>query len=168
MIQLLKKGKAMQKTVIGIPHYKTLSIKHIVLDYNGTLAKDGVLTDAVTRLLPQLSEQYEVHVITADTFGSVHKQVAGFNVSVKVISSDDHTAEKADYVATLGSETCVAVGNGNNDQAMLRRAVLGIALLGDEGCATETLLASDICCKSIENALELCLNTKRLIATLRA
>ena len=153
---------------ITIPHYKTLTLKHVVLDYNGTLAKDGVLLESVKNLLPKLSEQYVVHVITADTFGSVHKQVAAFDLVVKVINSEDHTQEKADYVTALGSATCLAVGNGNNDQAMLKSAALGIALLGDEGCATETMIASDLCCKSIEDALELCLNTKRLIATLRA
>ena len=50
---------------------------------------------------------------------------------------------------------------------MLEDAELGIAILGDEGCATSTLLASDITGKAIEDALALLLNEKRLIATLR-
>ena len=51
---------------------------------------------------------------------------------------------------------------------MIREAAVGIALLGDEGCSSKTLQESDIVCKSIESALELFLNTKRLVATLRA
>ena len=32
---------------IDIPGYKTLHLEHLVLDYNGTLAVDGVLIDGV-------------------------------------------------------------------------------------------------------------------------
>lgn len=41
-------------------------------------------------------------------------------------------AEKEAYVAQLGAETCVAIGNGRNDAARLRRARLGVAALGPE------------------------------------
>ena len=152
---------------IKINNYKNLSIKHIVLDYNGTIAKDGILKEGVKKLLPQLGKLYTLHVITADTFGSVQAQVGEFDLEVKVLKSTDHTAEKAEYVKSLESSQCVAVGNGNNDAMMLKTAELGIALIGDEGCATATLLVSDIVCHSIEDALELLCNTKRLIATLR-
>jgi soluble P-type ATPase len=50
---------------------------------------------------------------------------------------------------------------------MLKNAILGIAVIGDEGCSTTTLLQSDITTNSIEDALMLLLNEKRLIATLR-
>jgi soluble P-type ATPase len=59
------------------------------------------------------------------------------------------------------------IGNGNNDSEMVKNAILGIAIIGDEGCATPTLLQSDISCTNIADALELLLNEKRLIATLR-
>ena len=157
----------MNKQEINIPNYKKLAIKNIVLDYNGTLAKDGILKDEVKTLLPLLAQNYTLHVITADTFGSVYKQVEAFNVTVKVLSSYDHTVEKSTYIETLGANSCIAIGNGNNDVSMLKLAELGIAIIGDEGCATQTLLSSDIVCKSIKEALELCINTKRLIATLR-
>ena len=153
--------------IIEIPYYKTLTLEHVVLDYNGTIAKDGVLKDEVKALLPELCENYTVHVITADTFGSVKVQMEGFDVVVKVLKTDNHTAEKAAYVDVLGKAHCVAVGNGNNDAHMLQNAILGIAIVGDEGCATPTLLQSDISCKEIADALALLLNEKRLIATLR-
>lgn len=157
----------MQETIIDIPNYKTIKLLHIVLDYNGTIAKDGVLKDEVKKILPALSKQYRIHVITADTFGSVHAQVKDYDLSVKVLSSDDHTQEKADYISSLNQQNCAAIGNGNNDIKMLKRAELGIAIMGDEGCSSQCIMASDMVCKSIEDALELFLNTKRLIATLR-
>ena len=44
-------------------------------------------------------------------------------------------ADKAQYVAGLGSDRCVAIGNGANDASMLELAALGIAVLGPEGAA---------------------------------
>ncbi len=157
----------MKEVNITIPHYKALAIRHVVLDYNGTLAEDGELKEEARALLDALAARYRVHVITSDTFGSVQAQLEGFDVTVKVLTSDDHTAEKAAYIDTLGRVHCAAVGNGNNDAKMLKEALLGIALIGDEGCSTQTLLSSDVVCSGIKDALGLLLNEKRLIATLR-
>jgi len=143
------------------------NIKHIVLDYNGTIAKDGKLKEGVKDLLPLLIQKYTLHVITADTFGSVKKELQDFNLHVEVLQSENHTKEKELYVSALNANECVAIGNGNNDAKMLKNAAIGIAILGDEGCSTQSLLASDITCKYITEALELFINTKRLVATLR-
>jgi len=160
-----QKGNTMHQ--IEIPNYKTITLEHIVLDYNGTIAKDGKLKSEVKNLLPQLCERYTVHVITADTFGSVKAELKGFEVTVTVLTTNDHTQEKATYIEELGKAESVAIGNGNNDSEMLKSAILGIAVIGDEGCATATLLQSDITTTSIEDALMLLLNEKRLVATLR-
>jgi len=157
----------LKKIKINIQNYKKLSISNIVLDYNGTIAKDGILKKSIKKLLVLLSKQYSLHVITADTFGSVHKQLSGFDIKIKVLKSKNHTLEKAKYIKKLGKKSCVAIGNGNNDHLMLQKARLSIAIIGDEGCATKTLISSDIICSSIEDALELFLNIKRLIATIR-
>jgi len=143
------------------------NIKHIILDYNGTIAKDGQLKEEVKDLLPLLAQKYTLHVITADTFGSVKKELQDFKLHVKVLESDNHTIEKKLFIDALNANECVAIGNGNNDVKMIETAAIGIAILGEEGCSTQSLLASDITCKNITNALELMLHTKRLIATLR-
>ncbi len=153
--------------MITIPNFKRLELQHLVLDYNGTVATDGKLLESVKALLPQLTQHYSVHIITADTFGSVKKEVEAFDVQVKILSSDDHTQEKADFVRELGAMHTVAMGNGNNDALMLHTAELSIAILGEEGCSMQTLQEADLLCKSIGDALELLLHPKRLIATLR-
>ena len=153
--------------MIEIPNFKTLHITDIVCDYNGTIASDGKVLPEIKQLFEQLSEKYTLHVITADTFGSVHSQLKAYKTKIKVLSSENHTQEKAAYVDALGAENCVALGNGNNDKEMLARAAIGISILGDEGCAKDALIHSDLSCKSISEALELLLHTKRLIATLR-
>ncbi|HDS06024.1 MAG TPA: ATPase P, partial [Bacteroides sp.] len=58
---------------IEIPGYKTIHAEHLVLDFNGTLAVDGHLIDGVADQLFRLSADLEVHVLTADTFGTVRK-----------------------------------------------------------------------------------------------
>jgi len=157
----------MNATTITIPYHKTLTLQHVVLDYNGTLAKDGVLKESSKPVLALLCARYEVHVITSDTFGSVQTQMEPFELNIKVLHTDDHTGEKAAYINELSAKHCAAIGNGNNDATMLKNAALGIAIIGDEGCSTTTMMSSDIVCKNIEDALALLLNKKRLIATLR-
>ena len=152
---------------IGIPGFGVLKLEHLVLDYNGTIALDGILKAEVAELLPALAENLRIHVVTADTFGTVRAQLEGFPVEVVILKSGDHTSEKADFVQKLGAEGCAAIGNGNNDRKMLDRAALGIAVLGEEGCATASMEVSDLLLPSIGKALELLLHEKRLIATLR-
>lgn len=156
-----------QNNTITIPNYKTLSIKHIVCDYNGTIAKSGQVLDGVLERFLVLGEQYMLHVITADTFGSVKTQLEGYGAEVKILSSSDHTQEKADYITHLEAEQTIAIGNGNNDVKMLKTAIMGIAIIGDEGCSTQAILSSDIVCKDINDALDLIIEPKGPIATLR-
>jgi len=54
-----------------------------------------------------------------------------------------------------------------NDVPMLKRCALGIAVLGPEGSSIEALLAADLLCRTIEDALELLLSPQALLATLR-
>jgi len=155
----------MQK--ITIPHYGSLALEHVVLDYNGTLAGGGEVDLLTRQKLSELTRHYRVYVITADTFGTVEKALQGLNLQVQILSSEDHSAEKAAFVRKLGEQNTVAVGNGNNDRMMLEVARLSIALMGEEGCATATLMASDIVCKSMLDAMSMLIEPKRLVATLR-
>jgi soluble P-type ATPase len=85
----------------------------------------------------------------------------------RVSKGDEHVSQKEKYVLSLGANTVVALGNGNNDVRMLRLATLGIAVCLREGCSTDALNASKILVRSPVDAIELLLYPKRLIATLR-
>ncbi|HZY44758.1 MAG TPA: HAD hydrolase family protein, partial [Anaerolineae bacterium] len=61
----------------------------------------------------------------------------------------------------------VAIGNGANDVEMLKAAAIGIAVLGREGTASEAIAAADIVTLNVIDAIDLLLNPKRLVATLR-
>jgi soluble P-type ATPase len=152
---------------VDIPGYKRLRLQHLVLDYNGTLALDGRLLPGVADALRRLHRTLELHVLTADTFGSAEVQLRGIPAMVKVLPAADQDVRKAAYVRRLGAIATVCVGNGRNDRAMLRTAVLGITVLGGEGAARETLGAGHVVCRDIRSALDLLLHPKRLVATLR-
>jgi soluble P-type ATPase len=152
---------------IEIPGAPTLELAHLVLDYNGTLAVDGELLDGVAGRLTQLSEQLEVHVVTADTFGKVQSRLRGLPCRITVLPQGDQAQAKLDYIQELGPGQTACMGNGRNDRLMLRHAVLGIALIQGEGAASVTLAAADVVCGDAVTALDLLLNPLRLAATLR-
>ncbi|MBD3817124.1 MAG: HAD hydrolase family protein [Halothiobacillus sp.] len=144
-----------------------LSLAHLVLDYNGTIAEDGALIAGVPERLAQLAEHLTIHVITADTHGTAAQQLAGLPVSLHILPPGAQSEAKAAFVRELGANLCVAIGNGRNDATMLQETALGVVVIQAEGAAQITLAAADIVSKSTEDALDLLLHPKRLIATLR-
>ena len=83
------------------------------------------------------------------------------------VPNEDSKQGKLDFLKTLNLEMTVAIGNGSNDQLILKEAALGIAVLGDEGVSVSAIKTADVVVKNIQNALDLLLKPKRLIATLR-
>ena len=153
---------------IVVPGYKKLALAHVVLDYNGTLARDGQLLDGVRTSLSKVGECLELHIVTADTFGLAKSGMKGVRCKLSVLTQECQAEAKRQYVRNLGSSQTVAIGNGRNDQLMVKEAALGIVVLEREGTAVETILAADIVCGSALEAIELLLNPKRLVATLRS
>ncbi|NLI12276.1 HAD family hydrolase [Pelotomaculum propionicicum] len=152
---------------VTIPGKRTLELKHIVLDFNGTMACDGYLIPGVKERLNLLAEKLEVHILTADTFGLCKTSCRGINGCISILSSEIGAPEKEKYVESLGTESVIAVGNGANDALMLSRAALGIMIMGLEGAAVKALQTADVIARDINSALDMLLNPKRLIATLR-
>ena len=153
---------------VDIPGFGRLELRHLVCDYDGTLALDGQLLPGVADALRRLAGPLEIHVITADTFGEARAELAGLPVSLCITPPEDQARAKLEFVEALGASACVAIGNGRNDALMLDAAALGIALIQREGAAATTVAAADIVCSSLLDALALLENPKRLIATLRS
>jgi len=153
---------------LAIPGFKDLHLTHLVLDYNGTLACDGTPLDGVKERVEALSAGLDIFILTADTFGTVQGRVGGWPCRVEVIPSGQEAEAKVRFINGLGASGTAAIGNGRNDRLMLKEAALGIAVLQTEGTAVEALLAADLIVPGILEALDLCLNTSRLKATLRS
>jgi soluble P-type ATPase len=152
---------------IAIPDGVTLKIHNLVLDYNGTLAVDGELITGVLEHLKLLAGSVQVHVLTADTHGTVREKVDSIDCLVHVISEGEQDKQKAEYLNNLGVDSTMAIGNGRNDTLMLSQAVLGVSVIQSEGMSPMAMAASDICCKNINDALALLLKPSRIMATLR-
>ncbi len=152
---------------IEIPGRKPLTISHIVLDYNGTIAVDGFLAEGVKEKLLKLKEMAEIHVLTADTYGSVRKQCKPLGIDVKTFPREGASSCKKQIVRSLTGEK-VCIGNGFNDIEMFDSADLSVAVINDEGMCAKLLLHADVFTMSIKDALDLLLKPDRLKATLRS
>ncbi len=148
-----------------LPGADPIRIEHLVLDLNGTLSAHGTLIDGVVPRLVALAGDLELHIVTADTLGTAGRLAAALPTTVDTVGRGE---DKVVLVRRLGSARTAAIGNGRNDEAMLREAVLGIAVIGPEGAATPTVMAADVVCHSILNALDLLFDEQTLASTLRA
>lgn len=152
---------------IEIPGFGMVQVSHMVSDFTGTLSVDGLLLPGVKELLAEVSGILKVHVLTADTFQKASFALKDVECSLTVLSGDDIDRQKERFVQDLGPEQVIAIGNGANDRLMLKAARIGIAVIGGEGCAVDALVNADIAVQDILDALELPLNSKRCLATLR-
>ena len=150
---------------VEIPGRGQFRLAHAVFDVNGTLALDGELLPGVAERMAALQEKLTVHMLTADTHGRQAAIDAALGMQATIIKRG--AVEKSAYVLQLGADQVTAIGNGANDALMMQTAVISIAVLGPEGLAVPALTAADLVAASITDALDLLLNPRRLVATMR-
>ena len=151
---------------INIPGREPLKLDHLVLDYNGTIAKDGKLIPSVPERLVALSAVMQIHVLTADTFCSVESECRDLPVAVHTFPKENAAQSKLEIVNSL-SGGVVCVGNGFNDILMFDAASLSVAVMDEEGVCTALLPHADVLVASPAAALDLLIKKDRLRATLR-
>jgi soluble P-type ATPase len=159
---------------IDIPGFGHLHIEAICSDYTGTLSREGKLINGVSKRLGRLAKLVDIHVVTSDTRKTARKQLAGLPVTLRdKIASDEHDVFKRDYLSELGVDfkRIAVFGNGRNDRlwlaAVKNAGGLAIAVDVGEGCAVEAMMSANIFVADINNALDLLLDSKRVIGTLR-
>lgn len=152
---------------ISIPGRDPLQIEHLVLDYNGTIAADGLLLPGAAERIRALSNQVCVHILTADTYGSVRAQCQDLGARIHTFPRAGAGACKEKIVKSLKGQA-VCVGNGFNDRAMFACSALSIAVLDAEGCWGRLVSCADVLVRRSEDALDLLLKPERLRATLRS
>jgi len=153
--------------IIDIPGYRTLEIKNLVLDYNGTIAFDGEIPETVKERLRILAADLDVYVLTADTHGTARSKCEGLPVTIMTFPGESAMYEKEKIIRELGMDVSMAVGNGRNDVLMCREAVLSASVIGGEGAFSGLIGETTVTVCTIEDALDLLIKPKRLIATLR-
>lgn len=150
-----------------IPGYGKLEIKNLILDYNGTIAKDGKLLEGLGDIINKLASIVDIYVLTADTYISVEQEMENLPVKVIVIKGENELLEKRDFVRELGPSVTMAIGNGYNDQLLFREVKISIVVMGCEACATILFNIADLVASDIYDALGLLLNPTRLRSSLR-
>jgi len=152
---------------VAVPGSGQLTLEHLVLDVNGTIAAGGGLVPGVAEAVEALAATLQVVAVTADTHGTAARLRDALGIEVRVIEAGAEAAQKLEVVEALGSERVVAIGNGANDIDMVRAAALGVAVIGAEGAAGPLLGSADIVTTSILDALALLSQPARIVATLR-
>ncbi len=164
-----------------VPGGRPVCLTTLVLDYNGTIANRGLLIPGVEDRLRVLTSVLDIHIFTADTFGTVRSELGGSllkemragRVSVDVIPPQElrlgrnEGEAKLDMLTALGAKHCCAIGNGRNDALMLGAAGLSFCVMGREGCSPKAMNAAHILCRDILEALELLMDPRCCVATMR-
>lgn len=156
---------------IEIPGFGTLALRRLVSDYTGTYSFGGKITRDVERRLVTLSEALDLHILTADTFGTAAGELRNIQLKLVMLEPGGQDTQKMEYVLRQEPRRVVALGNGLNDRLLLKTVKeaggLAIAVDNGEGCAVETLLHANLIVHGAAKALDLLLEPDRLRATLR-
>jgi soluble P-type ATPase len=152
---------------LEIPGRGFFEFENIVLDLNGTLSVDGKIHAKARDKINLLAKRAKIFVLTADTRGGAGQMLGKLKAEIVLLSGDDTSQGKANFIESIGSNRTVGIGNGYNDRLMVRDAALGICVIGKEGASAETVKNADVLFPDVVDALDFLLKPLRNKATLR-
>jgi soluble P-type ATPase len=151
--------------VYDIPGRSELTLNTLILDLNGTLTVAGVIPDGVKKRLDRVkSLGIAIVLFTGNTRGDADDIAKALGIEWKLAKS---AHDKRDAAMAIDPNTCVSIGNGLIDLELMKVVKLRIVTLQAEGVHVQTLLNADIVVPNINDALDLFIDSPRLIATLR-
>ena len=153
---------------VNIPGFADLTLKDVIFDYNGTLASDGLLIPGVKEPLIALAEKLKIHIVTGDSLGTAKTELQGIPCTISIAPPTEQGLNKQNYLHHLNPKETVSIGNGRNDQQIMKESAVGIVILGPEGVAVEALKAADVMVATIFDAINLLQHPNRLSSTLRS
>lgn len=148
-----------------IPGQSQLSIETIILDLNGTLSVAGTIPNGVSAKINELKKLgFTVVFFTGNTRNDADQLANYLGIEWKLAKNAE---DKRDLAVAMNPETCASIGNGLIDLELMKVVKLRIVTMQAEGVHIQTMLNSDIVIPTINDALDLFLDSQRLIATLR-
>lgn len=148
-----------------IPGQGNVDIKTLILDLNGTLAVNGQLVEGVKEKLDSLKEKgLQIILFSGNTRGNAQQIANELGIDFQQASN---AAQKSKLIEKYEPMKCVTIGNGLIDEMILNKARIAIVTIQAEGVHIKSLMAADIAVPNIHDALELLLDEKKIIATLR-
>ena len=109
---------------LDIPGSTIMELQFLVLDYNGTIACDGRLIPGVMDRITDLAKSLSVHILTADTFGSVRTELNGIPCETAIIPKGKQAEAKAkaekeqQQRALCPFAKCCSTGSGHEHQGI--------------------------------------------------
>jgi soluble P-type ATPase len=156
---------------INIPGFGKVQINSVLSDYTGTLACGGKLVPGVKERVLRLAERVDIHIVTADSFGTAEEELKGLPLVCRKLKKEKEDVQKAHCAVELNPRYVASFGNGNNDRLHLKvvkeAGGLAIAVENGEGCALDAILNANLFVVGAANALDLLLEPTRLLGTLR-
>ena len=154
---------------INIPNLGKINIENVIFDINGTLQFEGKISEDLIPKFVKLKEIYNVYLVSSDTRGNLKEIAKKLDVDyVKIDPKGITDAEaKNNELKRLGKDITVAIGNGNNDELMLKNAILGLVIIGSEGASVKSIINSDVAFQDPISAIDFLLDETTMIATLR-
>jgi len=152
---------------LDIPGRGVFEFENIVLDLNGTLSVDGKIHSKARDKINVLAKRAKIYVLTADTRGRAEQILEKLEAETILLSGDNTSREKVEFIQAIGANRTVAIGNGYNDHLMVKEAALGLCIIGREGASAETVKRSDVVFQDVLDALDFLLRPLRNKATLR-
>ncbi len=143
-----------------------LILNTIILDLNGTLSVGGEIVPGVHDRLRSVHQLgFEAVLFTGNTRGDADQVADELGIDwIQAKTAED----KKNEALKRDPETCVSIGNGRIDLELMKAVRLGIVTLQAEGVHYETLAASDLIVPTINDALDLLIDSSRLVASLRS
>ena len=161
-----EEGGRIEVKTIAVPGWGSIEPENVVLDLNGTLTESGNFIPGVVDCLEKLrAHGFRIYILSGDTRETLAQVFPGSSEIKPVVTKTAH--DKRAFVESIGAERTVCVGNGNIDVEMFKVAGLSICTIQAEGATTKAVLEADIVVTHIKDALEMLLDPKKLIATLR-
>ena len=142
---------------IDIPGRGTFGIRHVVCDYNGTIAVDGILLKGLRAAFEKSPSSPRSAYLRLTRLVRCVRNATTFRLTCACLL----------VTMRAHAEGCVCIGNGFNDIAMFGEAALSIAIMGKEGACGKLLTCADVVVTNVLDAFDLLLRTDRLRATLR-
>jgi soluble P-type ATPase len=80
---------------INIPGFGKVQINSILSDYTGTLACGGKLVLGVKERLLRLAERVDIHIVTADSFGTAEEELKALPLVCRRLKREKEDVQKA-------------------------------------------------------------------------
>ena len=148
------------------PGQKPLEIEFILIDFEGTLARDRRVHPKAKDKINLLAKRAKIYIFSKGEKEKIMDLLRKAKAEIVFLKEGETSQAKLDLLRQLGPLKAAAIGNGYDDAPMIEEAGLGICVIGKEGAAGRTIQKADVVVTDTLDALDFLLKPLRQTATL--